>query len=53
VETEEKENQMELHNFANAVEGINTLAELERRDPTLAAGLENLVGEVVDVCDRA
>jgi hypothetical protein len=44
---------MELTNFANAVAGLNTLAELERRDPKLAAGLETLVEEVVDVCDKA
>jgi 5'-methylthioadenosine/S-adenosylhomocysteine nucleosidase len=44
---------MELQVYANAVGGLRTLAELERRDPKLASDLEEFVAEVLDVCERA
>ena len=45
---------MELRYFANAVAGFNTLAEPNDVIPNSPSyGLERLVDEIVEVCDRA
>src|SRR5829696_1252023 len=44
---------MELSRFADIVAGMQTLAELEQRNPELARGLEKMVVEVVAVGDKA
>jgi nucleoside phosphorylase len=44
---------MQLQHFADAVSGLGTLAEFELRHPGLAAWVQKLTNEVVEVCDRA